>query len=205
MAKKTAKRRGRRRRKTYHPLTYIAALLGLVALTVGLILALRGGYDTLMRSTYELAYQETVMEACETYDVEPSLAYAIMRTESKFNERALSSADAMGLMQVTETALEWCQFRSDDFKDYTVDMLYDPEVNIRCGVYMLALLEEQFESEQAVIAAYNAGIGVVQEWLTDEAYSSDGVTLHTVPYAETRAYIERVQSAKAIYEEYYQL
>jgi len=146
-----------------------------------------------------------VMQACEDFDVEPSLVYAIMRTESKFNEQAHSTADAMGLMQITEISLEWMQYRSDEFKAYSVDQLYDPYVNIRCGVYMLCLLEEQFESEQAVIAAYNAGIGIVQEWLASEEYSSDGVTLHTVPYDETRAYISRVQSAKAIYEDYYQL
>lgn len=195
----------RRRKKRANPLLGIVAFLMMAAVAVILVLVLRGGYHTLMRSTYELAHQETVMKACEDFDVEPALVYAIMRTESKFNENALSSAEAMGLMQVTEISLEWLQYRSDEFKAYTVDQLYDPDINIRCGVYMLNLLEEQFESEQAVIAAYNAGIGIVQEWLQDEAYSSDGVTLHTVPYDETRAYIERVQDAKAIYEDYYQL
>ena len=198
-------RKRRRRKKRTNPLLGIVAFLAMAAVAVILVLVLRGGYHTLMRSTYELAHQETVMAACEDFDVEPALVYAIMRTESKFNENALSSADAMGLMQVTEISLEWLQYRSDEFKAYTVDQLYDPVINIRCGVYMLSLLEEQFESEQAVIAAYNAGIGIVQEWLQDEAYSSDGVTLHTVPYDETRAYIERVQDAKAIYEDYYQL
>ncbi len=203
MASRTTKRR--RRKKRIHPLVYILTFLAMAAVAVVLVLVLRGGYHTLIRSTYELAHQETVMQACEEFDVEPALVYAIMRTESKFDENALSSADAMGLMQVTEISLQWLQYRSDAFKEYTVDQLYDPVVNIRCGVYMLSLLEEQFESEQAVIAAYNAGIGIVQEWLADPAYSSDGVTLHTVPYDETRAYIERVQDAKAIYENYYQL
>lgn len=199
-----ATRSPRRKQKKRTGLMLITLLL-LTALTVLLFFGLQNGYDRYLRSTFELEHYDTVMQACEDFGMTPSLVYGIIRTESGFDERAHSHADAMGLMQVTETGLEWAQIRTDEFDDVTVDDLYTAEVNIRCGVFLLSLLFEQFDSEQAVIAAYNAGIGNVEDWLADTAYSDDGITLHTVPFEETRHYIERVTSSKRIYQNYYQI
>ena len=198
---KRRKRRNRRRSS----FKIVASVMVLTALIVLLFFGLRGGYDTFIRSTFVLEHYDTVMKACDDFDIQPSLVYGIMRTESGFDERAHSSADARGLMQVTQTGLEWAQIRTDEFDGLTVKDLYDPVHNIRCGVYLLSLLFEQFDSEQAVIAAYNAGIGTVEEWLIDSHYSSDGITLHTIPYEETRNYIQRVLSSKGIYQDYYQI
>lgn len=197
--------RRRPRKKRHSPLRYIFSVLLLSALVALMAFALRGGYNTFVRSTYELEHYDTVMAACEDFGIEPSLAYGIIRTESGFNEQALSSANAKGLMQITASALEWIQLRCDEFDDVTDEALYDPEINIRCGVYLLSLLFEQFDSEQAVIAAYNAGLGNVESWLQNDAYSADGITLDTIPFEETRNYVTRVQSSKAIYEHYYHL
>lgn len=200
--RKTSKRRRKRRARGLWVAASIVLLLGLAVL---LFFGLRGGYDTYVRSNYELEHYDTVMQACEDFGMPPSLVYGVIRTESGFDERAHSVADARGLMQVTQTGLEWTQIRSDEFDEVTVDDLYDPAINIRCGVFLLSLLFEEFESEQAVIAAYNAGIGNVEEWLSDTAYSDDGITLHTIPFEETRNYIKRVTSSKGIYQYYYQI
>ncbi len=194
----------RRKRKPRTGLILISILL-LTVLCAVLFFGLRNGYDRYIRSTFELEHYDTVMQACEDFGMTPSLVYGIIRTESGFDERAHSHADAMGLMQVTQTGLEWAQIRTDEFDGVTVADLYDPDVNIRCGVFLLSLLFEQFDSEQAVIAAYNAGIGNVEDWLADTAYSHDGITLHTVPFEETRHYIDRVTSSKRIYQQYYQI
>lgn len=195
----------RRRRRKASGLWVVVSILVLAGLAVLLFFGLRRGYDTYVRSSFELAHYDTVMQACEDFDVTPSLVYGIMRTESGFDENAHSVADARGLMQVTQTGLEWTQIRSDEFDDLTVEDLYDPTNNIRCGVFLLSILFEEFESEQAVIAAYNAGIGNVEEWLQDPACSDDGKTLHTVPFEETRKYIDRVLTSKGIYQQYYQI
>lgn len=183
----------------------LAAVLFLTVAVAVLCFALRDGYDLYVRSVFKLEHYDTVMQACDDFDMQPSLVYGIMRAESGFDEDAHSIADARGLMQVTQTGLDWAQIRSDEFDDVTVEDLYDPHVNIRCGVYILSLLFEEFESEQAVLAAYNAGIGNVEEWLTDTDYSFDGKTLHTVPFGETRHYIKRVQFSKGIYQDYFQI
>lgn len=207
MSKATARRgshKHRRKRRASRLWVAISVVI-LIGLAVLLFFGLRGGYDAYIRSTFELEHYDTVMGACEDFGMTPSLVYGIIRTESGFDERAHSVADARGLMQVTQTGLEWAQIRSDEFDDVTVDDLYDPAINIRCGVFLLSLLFEAFDSEQAVIAAYNAGIGNVENWLEDPAYSHDGITLHTVPYEETRNYIDRVTSSKGIYQNYYQI
>lgn len=195
----------KRRKKRYHPLAYILPVLLIAGLIALLVFVIGGGYHAYVKSTYKLQYYDEVSAACEDFGVDEALAYAIIRTESKFNPEAHSSADARGLMQITQITLEWIQFRSDEFDHLTIDDMYTPAHNIRCGVYVLSLLKEQFSDEDTVIAAYNAGIGIVGEWLEDPAYSHDGVTLHTIPYDETAAYVERVRSSKAIYKEYYQL
>ena len=199
--RRTAKRRKNRQANAW----LVCGAMLLLMFIVVLGFALRGGYDTFMRAVYPIKYTDTVKQACEDFNVSESLVYAIIRNESDFDPQALSVADTRGLMQVTKTGLEWAQIRADEFDGVTVDGLYDPVVNIRCGVYIMSLLFEEFDSEQAVIAAYNAGIGNVQEWLADESYSADGITLHTVPFEETRHYIRRVTASRDMYQAYYEL
>ncbi len=195
----------KRRKKRSRSLLYTLLILLTAGLVVLIVFMLGGGYDVYVKSTYKLQYYDTVSQACADFDVDEALAYAIIRTESKFDPEAHSSADARGLMQITQITLDWVQLRSDEFDHLTIDDMYDPATNIRCGVYVLSLLEEQFADEDTVVAAYNAGIGIVGEWLANPDYSHDGVTLHTIPYDETAAYVERVRSSKAIYKDYYQL
>jgi soluble lytic murein transglycosylase len=70
---------------------------------------------------------------------------------------------------------------------------------------VLHLLGEQFREQDTVLAAYNAGMGRVQTWLADTAYSTDGETLHTIPFKETRHYVTKVRLAQKIYQKLYGL
>ncbi len=201
----TAARRRRRSKKRSMPPLYIVSVVVLVVAIVAALFGMQQSYDRYLRSSFELEHYDTVMQAAADFGVPPSLVYGVIRTESGFDERARSVADARGLMQVTATSLDWLQLRADEFDSVTVDELYDPVINIRCGTYMLRLLMERYEETDTVLAAYNAGLGNVDEWLSDPAYSHDGHTLHTIPYRETRDYVERVNTSRAIYEHYYHL
>jgi soluble lytic murein transglycosylase-like protein len=105
------------------------------------------------------------------YQVHPQLALTIMEAESRFNPAALSPKKAMGLMQlIPETSAR-----------FKVSKPYDPAQNIRGGVAYLRWLLAYFEGDVALVAAaYNAGEGTVDRYV--------GVP----PYAETRAYVQRV-------------
>ncbi len=182
----------------------LAALLSIVIL-FGAIPLIRHGYQQYFSANYPLKYQTYVSSAAREFGVEQSLIYAIIHTESNFNERATSPADARGLMQLTADTFEWALRRAGEKGKYTADDLYDPAVNVRYGVYVIALLREQFEHDNTVLAAYNAGQGRVHEWLKNSAYSSDGTMLHTIPYPETDTYIRRVNDARTHYQQLYHI
>ncbi len=185
--------------------TRVLALIVSLLILIGAVPLVRHGYTRYFSANYPIHYQEIVTAAAQEFGIEPSLIYAIIHTESRFDERATSSADARGLMQMTKSTFEWALRRAGDVGKHSVDDLYDPTVNIHYGVYVISLLREQFEHDDTVLAAYNAGQGRVREWLQNSAYSDDGKTLHTVPYPETDNYIRRVNEAREHYKQLYQI
>lgn len=186
----------------FHALWQTATLIALIALAT---LLLHNGYKRYYSAAYPMKYETAVTAASEEFGIEPSLIYAVIHTESSFNAQAISSADAKGLMQLTDSTFGWALQRAGKTDAYTAEDLFDPAVNIHYGVYVLTLLGEQFEDTETVLAAYNAGQGRVSEWLSDSRYSSDGVHLHTIPYEETATYIERVLKAQKHYQQLYSI
>ena len=81
--------------------------------------------------------------------------------------------------------------------------LYDPQVNVEYGVYFLSILWEEYDDETVILSAYNAGMGNVDQWLSEEEHSSDGVTLHDIPYGETEQYVKNVLESQEMYRRLY--
>ncbi len=153
---------------------------------------------------YPLKYEDIVSEAAEKFQLEPSLVYAVIHTESKFDPDAVSTANAKGLMQITDDTYRWASERAGEAQS-TPDDLFDPETNIRTGCYVITLLSERFDSIETVLAAYNAGQGRVQEWLNNPDYSSDSKTLENIPYEETAEYVRRVLKTQKRYQQLYSI
>lgn len=151
---------------------------------------------------YPQKYSEFVSECSKKYDVEESLIYAVIRTESSFNSDAKSGVGAMGLMQIMPDTFTWLLEKQDKTDKYTVNDLYEPEVNIEFGTYYLSILLDHYTSTTCAIAAYNAGF-VVDHWLEDPQYSKDGVNLDYIPYDETANYVNKVETSQKKYEEIY--
>lgn len=148
-------------------------------------------------------YLEYVDKFSEKYNIEPSLVYAVMLTESHFVSDALSSKGAKGLMQISDITGQWAA-QEIGIMGYTNDSLYNPEVNIEIGCWYLNKLIIQFDEPlETALAAYNAGSGNVSKWLKNSQYSEDGKTLKQIPFKETRDYIKKVLTAKKIYEMLY--
>ncbi|MBM6830200.1 lytic transglycosylase domain-containing protein [Anaerotignum lactatifermentans] len=152
-----------------------------------------------------LRYTQSVEHYAAEYGLEPSLVYAVIFCESGFHSEAVSTANAKGLMQITEDTGVWVAGQIDGLDATSVD-LYDPDTNIRIGCKYLQWLLEKFDGNQeTALAGYNAGHGKVAQWLADEEKSLDGITLAEIPYTETRTYVKKVELVKKLYEWIYRV
>lgn len=151
--------------------------------------------------TYPRRYELIVSEYSEKFGVPETVIYAVIKTESDFDQNAVSSAPAFGLMQLTEETFEWVSGKLKESP--SAFDIYEPSTNIRYGVWYLSYLYGKFGSWDVAFAAYNAGPGNVSSWLEDSEYSSDGETLDYIPFKETRNYVEKVNRAIKKYEELY--
>lgn len=158
--------------------------------------------DRLRKVSYPQTYSGYVDKAARDYGLEPALIYAVIRTESGFDPDAESNVGARGVMQMMPSSFEWLMQQRGEEGKYTVDDLYNPEICIDYGSYLLKYFYDTYGTEQCAVAAYNAGF-TVGDWLADPNCSSDGVTLDVIPYPETEEYVERVESAKEVYIELY--
>ena len=157
---------------------------------------------------YPVAYTELIEQYAREYELDPYLVTAIMRCESSNNPKALSEAGAMGLMQVMPGTGTWVAHKLGMDDEYVESMLYDPETSIRFGCWYLWFLHERFDGNQReVIAAYNAGHGSVEKWLSDPQYTEGGELL-SIPFPETARYYDKVTTAydnyRVLYPELYQ-
>ena len=146
-------------------------------------------------------YAGAAADCAGEYDVPLDVVYAVIETESHFDEDAQSSAGACGLMQLMPDTYDWIRTRLGEADEAEpAGGIFAPECNLRYGIYYLSWLYETFGVWETAWAGYNAGPNIVKKWLQDSRYSSDGVTLHTIPYAETANYVVKVGKAREYYK-----
>ena len=162
-----------------------------------------GAMKTYYERAYPREYQTEVEKYCAEFGVEPALAYAVIKAESNFSPSAVSPNDAMGLMQLLPETFEWLQLRMGEPGKYDAETLFEPQINIRYGVFFLSLLQEEFHSVENIAAGYHAGIGAVKGWLSNPEISGDGENLDRIPYADTALYVERITENLKIYRKLY--
>ena len=93
-----------------------------------------------------------------------------------------------------EDTFDWVKFKSDDDEAVYYDM-YNAETNIKYGCKLLGYLSEEFGNVETVAAAYHAGRGNVNNWLSDKRYSLDGVHLDKIPISDTAHYVDKIKKA----------
>lgn len=136
--------------------------------------------------------------------VEPHIAYAIARQESGFNPRAISSANALGLMQVTPAAGKYIAKKNGIAFDQR-RLLNDPVYNVQMGAAELGDVIETYRGSYILaFAAYNAGRGRVREWIGRYGDPRDPKVdpvdwVERIPFSETRNYVQRVMENMQIY------
>lgn len=175
------------------PIT-VMVLVGIVS--VGLELA----PGALMRRYfYPVAYREALIDSSSRHGIDARLACAIAKCESSWDPSAVSGAGAVGLMQVMPSTAETLgSFGYVDTQAYDPAALSDPTVNIEYACGCLDYLDDHLETTDQVIAAYNAGLGSVQEWAVGEGELADLIT-----YPETQLYLMRVKDVYTHYCDLY--
>ena len=194
----------RNNQRSKKSIPYAKIVIILLVISVGFGFLFDMGCSFVEKKTHPLKYTEYVEKYAEQYKVPKTLIYAIIKTESDFQSNAVSRVGAVGLMQMMPST----------FKDITenflyenldVGMLYDPETNIRYGVFYLSWLKTFYDNWDCVIAAYNGGLGNVDKWLKDKDISEDGKTLNikNIPFEETRNYVKKVNKSEEKYIKLY--
>lgn len=194
-----------RQKKTKGKAKRVIAIILVIAivLTGGALYFFKSPKSPWFRWRYPEKYSNYVEKYAAQYGVDKNLIYAIIRTESGFDPNAVSEADAIGLMQMTEDTFDWIETKTGD-TDVTYDDLYDPETGIRYGACLLHQLLVHYDGDtRSVIAAYHAGIGSVDSWISQTKYSADGKTLDDIPKQDTAYYVYKVDKAIGIYNTVY--
>lgn len=160
--------------------------------------------------TYPTDYEEYVIRYSTEYDIDPRYVFAVINTESHFDPNAESEVGARGLMQIMPDAFDWIKFRLNDDRELTFDDMYDPEINIQYGAYMLSYLYEDFdESYELAAAAYHQGMNAVHGWIEDGTIDPEHFSINEniedVPSELTQDYIYKVMKAFDKYKENSQL
>ncbi|MBE7082898.1 MAG: lytic transglycosylase domain-containing protein [Clostridiales bacterium] len=146
---------------------------------------------------YPLKYKTTIQKYSSEFNVKNYVVASVICVESGFDNNAVSSKGAIGLMQLMPSTAQWLAQKLGE--DYSEQKLYNAEFNIKLGTYYLSYLLQKFKNEDTAIIAYNAGEGVVSLWLKNSEYSLDGKVVNNIPYTETKKYLAKVNRLKQIY------
>jgi soluble lytic murein transglycosylase len=162
----------------------IVALIGVLVAVLAVLLVVRS-----MRVDPDVV--ELVRATARRAGVDPDLAEALMRVESKGDPRARSPVGARGLLQLMPpTAREIAEREGIDYDGE--DDLDDPALNARLGILYLREMLRRFRDERLALAAYNAGQGRVQGWMNANPHLGPDELIGAVAFAETRHHVAKV-------------
>ncbi len=171
------------------------------------------------RRAHPLEFEPEIRSAAAAFGLPPALLFALVRTESGFRPRAVSSMRAYGLAQlILPTAREVAR-RIGAGTVSPGRLLGDPALNVRLGAAYLRGLLDRFEgSEPLALAAYNAGPANVSRWAEYRVRAVEGQgaarrgvgvaptadeLVEEIPVAETKAYVKAVLARARAYERLY--
>ena len=131
--------------------------------------------------------------------MDPHLVWAIIRQESRYDPTVVSPAGALGLMQVTPAAAGHTA-RSGKIPTKAISEILEPDKNLAIGTNILAKNLSNFKGNVVyAVAAYNADINKVREWVRKNGKMKQDEFIETIPYLETRLYVKKVLGGYAAY------
>ena len=162
--------------------------------------------NKILKIMYPKDYKNLVLLYEEQYNVDENLIYAVIKAESNFKSDVVSNKGAVGLMQLMEETAKDVARKNNiqvDF-DNMKDELKKDDINIKIGVKYLQTLLEKYKNKEIALAAYNAGIGTVDNWIEKDIIKADGSDNENIPYKETNNYVRKILRDYKIYNELYE-
>jgi soluble lytic murein transglycosylase len=146
-------------------------------------------------------YWETIEQESAKNNLDPYMVASLIRQESEFNASAVSPANAWGLMQLLPSVGRSMAKQEGD-RHFSESQLLDPNTNIRLGTRYLGQMLSKFDGKpEYAFAAYNAGDDRVTDWQGAGSYKGIDEFVESIPFTETRDYVQSILRNEAIYRE----
>jgi soluble lytic murein transglycosylase len=152
-------------------------------------------------AAYAMPFQSSIRKWSQSAAIDPMLVAGLIRQESAFEPEAHSSANAFGLMQLLPTTARRLAKQANI--SYAHARLVDPDYNVRLGTIYVAGLQKQFGNVESALAAYNAGEDRVVSWTAGQNYREPAEFVESIPFTETRQYVQIVTRNADIYRRLY--
>jgi soluble lytic murein transglycosylase len=159
-----------------------------IAIVAGVVMAVLYAGLVALRVLYPVAHLDLVQASAEEHGLDAATLCSLIRAESRFHADAVSSRGAVGLMQIMPDTGAWIA-EQVGLTGFDSEALSDPHTNLRLGTWYLRHLLDRFGDLESALEAYHAGPTRVEGWLASGE----------IPFAGTRAYVERVLRAVPIY------
>jgi soluble lytic murein transglycosylase len=152
-------------------------------------------------AAYAMPFQPLIQSRSAAVGLDPMLTAGLIRQESAYLPDARSGANAYGLMQLLPKTAR--RYAKQAKVRYSTAMLFEPDYNIHLGTIYLAGLRRDFGSVESALAAYNAGEERVAQWTAGQSYREPAEFVDSIPFTETREYVEIVTRNADIYRKLY--
>ncbi len=144
---------------------------------------------TARKLAYPVYYADEINHYAKIRNLNPYLFLALVKEESHFDPNIRSYVGATGLTQIMPSTAKMVSG-----KDYTIENLLEPKLNIDLGTRYFAYLMKVFSNDESLcVLSYNSGPNAVKKWLNEDV--SFDLTVENIPYQETKEYIKKVYSS----------
>ena len=157
--------------------------------------------NKILKYFYITKYSEYVEKYSSEYEVDKYLIYACIKAESNFNQKAESKKGAKGLMQLMDSTGQ--EIAKGLGMTIDNDDLFKPEINIKLGTKYISRMIQKYNNIELALAAYNAGSGNVDSWISSNTIKKDGSDIEKIPFKETNNYVRKILKDYKIYIQLY--
>jgi soluble lytic murein transglycosylase len=155
-----------------------------------------------LRIIFPLDYWPLITKYSTAHDLDPYLIAALMAQESTFTPEIRSSANAIGLLQITPPTGRTLA-RQLGIRRFTASMLTQAETNVRMGTKYFKDMIDKFGGAHYALAGYNAGPHRVTAWLKEAPGLEQDEFIDNIPFTETQAYVKRILGTAEDYRRLY--